>query len=99
MTLYYANNFGADIAYVDELKRAEVEHDLKWVNVVAKESVTDCEEGYLTKEIIERHSPDYKERMWYLSGPPGMVSAYQKLLREAGVPTKQIHTDFFPGLA
>jgi len=28
-----------------------------------------------------------------------MVNAYKKLLRESGVPRKQIKTDFFPGLA
>ncbi len=55
------------------------------------------EKGYLTAEILKRRTPDYLERTWYLSGPPGMVNAYSTLLRSLGVPRKQIKKDFFPG--
>lgn len=57
------------------------------------------EHGYVTAQILAHHTPHYRERTWYISGPPGMVNAYQKLLRKAGVPRRQIKTDFFPGVA
>ncbi len=97
--LYYCNNTTADIAYRDRLQASTLLVPLKVVHILAKERVPSYEYGYLTTEIIKRHSPDYLERIWYLSGPPGMVNAYSVLLRELGVPRRQIKRDFFPGLA
>lgn len=53
--------------------------------------------GYLSREIIESETPDWKERIFYLSGPEGMVNAYKKLLHDIGVSQKNIKTDYFPG--
>lgn len=97
--LYYANKYAKDIAYQEELKRAETEFGLNWINVLGREELPGYEHGYITEEMIKRCTPDYLERAWYLSGPPGMVNAYEKLLRQMKVPKKHIKTDFFPGLA
>ena len=97
--LYYANNLAKDIAYRDLFSRAEQELGMKWINVLKEEKISGYENGYLTEEMIKCHTPDYAERTWYLSGPPGMVNAYKKLLRGLGVPRRNIVTDFFPGLA
>ncbi len=89
----------AEIPYREEFKKAEV-FGVKNVYVIAKEEVSSpYERGFITKEMLEKHAPDYLERVWYLSGPPGMVNAYNKLLREAGVSRRRIVKDFFPGLA
>jgi ferredoxin-NADP reductase len=99
--LFYCNNSAAEIAYRDEFTHFASVLPLRVVQVLAKEagSGPEFEQGFLTREIIERRTPDYRERLWYLSGPPGMVKAYEKLLRELGVPRRQIVKDFFPGLA
>jgi len=97
--LYYCNNTAADIAYLDTFSRYATGNLFRLVNVIGREKVADYEQGYLTEEIIKRHTPDYLERIWYLSGPPGMVNAYFTLLRTMQVPKKHIHRDFFPGLA
>ena len=69
-----------------------------YVPVVAKEEVSaPFERGYVTAELLQRRTPDYLERTWYISGPPGMVNAYSNLLRDLDVPRKQIKKDFFPG--
>ena len=34
---------------------------------------------------LEIDRPDFAERTWYLSGPPGMVNAYKKLLQQNGL--------------
>ncbi len=57
-----------------------------------------AEAGFITPEMIARRTPDYLERVWYISGPPVMVRAYKSLLRKMGVPGKHIKTDFFPGV-
>jgi ferredoxin-NADP reductase/Na+-translocating ferredoxin:NAD+ oxidoreductase RnfD subunit len=97
--LYYCNNTESDIAYRSELATLAATLPLKVVHILAKEEVAGLETGFLTAELIKRQTPDYAERYWYLSGPPGMVNAYSKLLRELEVPERQIIRDFFPGLA
>jgi len=36
--------------------------------------------------------------VYYLSGPPGMVRAYERVLKDIGIGGSQIKKDFFPGL-
>lgn len=96
--LYYCVNTRAEIAYQDIFDQANTKFAFNFVPVVSKEEVQlPFENGYVTAEMIARRTPDFKERTWYISGPPGMVNTYSKLLREVGIPTKQIKTDFFPG--
>ncbi len=55
--------------------------------------------GYVSAQMITEKIPDYKERTFYISGPHVMVSATEKILKGLGIPSSQIKTDFFPGLA
>jgi ferredoxin-NADP reductase len=48
--------------------------------------------------MVREAFPDYRERSFYLSGPPDMVKAYERVLRHMGVSGRQIKRDFFPGL-
>lgn len=96
--LYYCTNTKGEIAYQDIFSRAERELEFVFVPVVKDEIVgAPAESGYLTIDILKRRSPDYLERTWYISGPPGMVNAYKKLLKEMGVKGSKIKTDFFSG--
>jgi len=98
--LFYCVNQLADLAYYDEFLQASETIKLEVIPLIAKaETEHAFETGYLTKEILERRTPDYKERMWYISGPPPMVSAYKSLLLKSGVARSHIVTDYFPGLA
>jgi ferredoxin-NADP reductase len=53
--------------------------------------------GYITDEKIKQLILDYKNRFYYLSGPQLMVQNFEGELSKAGIPKKQIKTDFFPG--
>ncbi len=98
--LYYCCNTMSELAFLDEFEKMSDSMPVVTIPVIAKEEVNPPNErGFLAAEMLARRTPDFKQRTWYISGPPGMVNAYKKLLREAGVPKKQIHTDFFPGLA
>ena len=55
--------------------------------------------GRVTAQMIESEVPDYRERIFYLSGPHAMVTGYQTTLREMGIREDKIRTDFFPGFA
>lgn len=97
--LLYCVNQETELAYFDEFSNMSGSIPLTVTPVVAKDEETHHEQGYVTKELLERRVPDYKERVWYISGPPPMVSAYKKMLRDAGVSSVNIKTDFFPGVA
>lgn len=52
--------------------------------------------GRLTLEILQK-IPDYKKRLYYLSGPELMVKSYKSLVHSLGVQTQNIITDYFSG--
>ena len=96
--LYYCNNTREDIAYQDIFNEAAQKFPFSVINVIAKEKLpVPFETGYATAEMITRRTPDFLERTWYISGPPGMVGAYSTLLRDMGIPFSHIKKDFFPG--
>lgn len=55
--------------------------------------------GAIDAELIKREVSDYSERLFYISGPPGFVSAMKNLLINFGISRFNIKTDFFPGFA
>lgn len=99
IVLFYCNNTSEEIAYRETFDALAASGQCRVVHSLEREEKAGCEHGYLTEDIIKKHTPDYRERLWYLSGPPGMVYAYTALLRGAGVPKRNIVRDFFPGLA
>jgi ferredoxin-NADP reductase len=91
--LFYSNRTPADIAYKNLFDVAANQIGMKTVYVNASEN------KMLTAEMIRANAPDFAERMFYISGPHGMVTAFQKILSDMGVPASSIRTDFFPGFA
>ncbi len=92
ITHFYINKTPAEVVYKDVFDAAE-QIGIKTIYHFTNTS------GYLTADIIKSNVPDYLVRHYYLSGPHSLVSAYQKLLVEIGVPDSQVITDFFPGFA
>ncbi|MEK7462465.1 MAG: hypothetical protein AAB618_02725 [Patescibacteria group bacterium] len=98
VVMYYCNNTREEITYQDIFAEGEQAFGLQIINVVAKEEVElPFEKGYVTADMLARRTPDFLARTWYISGPPGMVNTYKKLLKEIGVKGSNIKTDFFPG--
>ena len=59
----------------------------------------DGDTGYIDRQTILRETPDYKQRIFFISGPNAMVKAFESTLTHMGVPKRHIKTDFFPGFA
>ena len=51
--------------------------------------------GRICDTMIIGQIPDYKERMFYLCGPPAMVQSMDSMLKELGVPKEQIKKEIF----
>ena len=55
--------------------------------------------GFVDSKMVSEVLPDYKDRTFYISGPPAMVSAAKRAVRALGVKPGRIRTDYFPGFA
>ena len=99
--LLYGNRTWNDIAFRDELGAIassngsiRVEHVLSGPDLP---SWWKGKTGRITGEVIEELVPDYRERMFYASGPVSMVKALEQQLAAIGVPWSRVKHDYFPG--
>lgn len=100
-TLLYSNKTSGEIAYRDVFERAQNELGMKTLYAVTNEetSTPGTYRGLIDEALIMREIPDYRERLFYISGPRGMVEAFRKTLKHMGIHRSQIKIDFFPGFA
>jgi ferredoxin-NADP reductase/Na+-transporting NADH:ubiquinone oxidoreductase subunit NqrB len=101
VVVLYSNKTLSEIAYRDVFNRAKEMLGIKTVYVVTNErtQVPGVYNGPINEPLLKQEIPDYRARIFYLSGPHSMVVAFEKLLSEMGVPKRNIKTDFFPGFA
>ncbi len=98
MVLLYANRTSADISYRSLLERAE-KNGVRTVHVLSDEPKSQNNFSKIDLNTIRMNVPDFAERIFYISGPHGMVSGISTLLRTLGIPSAHIKTDYFPGFA
>ena len=55
--------------------------------------------GRITPQMIKTEVPDYKNCVFYISGPKGMIDSFKASLSQLHVHESRIKTDFFMGLA
>ena len=53
--------------------------------------------GLITADMIQKELPDYKENMFYLCGPPPMVTAMEKLIVSIGLQKEKLKLEYFTG--
>ena len=99
--MYYSNKSFADIAYEDIFLEAEKELGIKTIHVLNDENGVpenfSFKKGPINMGMIKKDIPDYKERIFYISGPKAMVDSFKLALKELGVKKSNIKTDFFSG--
>ena len=98
--LLYSNRAENDIAYRDRLNDyADKQPTIKIVYTVDYEKPTDSRIsfGMINKDFVLKHIPDYRDRMFFIFGPPGMVNAMVKLCQELGCPPEKIKAENFAG--
>jgi ferredoxin-NADP reductase len=103
VTLLYSVRVPQDIAYADIFEEASRAWGLKTVYAVTDaDSVLPGwigQRGAIDAACIKREVPDWRDRVFYLSGPHSMVVAFEVTLCDMGVARRNIKTDFFPGFA
>jgi ferredoxin-NADP reductase len=93
IALFYSNRTAREITYRDIFDEAKQKIGMRTIYMNTQDG------SRLTADIVKKEIPDYGERMFYISGTHAMANAFQKTLREMGVPRRNIKTDFFPGFA
>lgn len=101
IVMVYGSNRIDEFAYVDVLARARKELGISTHYVVRDRAGAPPEMrvGMVTGDLLREAIRDWRERLFYVSGPQAMVSATRDALLAIGVQPRHVRTDFFPGLA
>ncbi|HUC01420.1 MAG TPA: RnfABCDGE type electron transport complex subunit D [Candidatus Paceibacterota bacterium] len=95
--LFYSNRTEDEIAFRDVFDEAREKLGMKTHYVITGDAAPVG--SRIDADMIRRELPDYRERLFYISGTHAMTNAFRHTLREMGVPRAHIKTDFFPGFA
>lgn len=101
IVLLYSNKKENEIAYRDIFDKAG-EFGMKSVYTITDSGVREGWEGkigFIDENMIKTEVPDFKDRIFYISGPHIMVTTFENVLKNMGVKRGQIKTDYFPGFA
>lgn len=89
ISLLYCANSPDEFAFKNVFKQAAANG--------LKTSYIDTSEAPIDSALISETLPDYKDRMFYISGPYGFVKAVRQALISLGVGPANIKSDYFPG--
>ncbi len=89
--LIFANNTAADIIQNDYFTELLGHH---FINVLSKEEKKGYEHGYINTDIIKTQIQN-KNTEFYLCGPPPMMDAVLKILKELGIEDSKIIKELY----
>ena len=99
IVILYGNRDEQDVVFKDELD--EIGKRLSGVRVehVLSQASTAWagRRGLIDSAAIKELIPNYSQRLFYISGPPGMVTSLTNQLKALGVMDSQITRDLFTG--
>ena len=100
--LFYSNRRPEDAPFIDDLKNlTETNPNFSFIPTMTQTSRSkktwNGETGRINKEMLSKYLNDLRGPIYYIAGPPAMVSALRKMLVESGVDEDDIRTDEFAG--
>ncbi|MEO8468194.1 MAG: FAD-dependent oxidoreductase [Chloroflexota bacterium] len=102
VVVFYANRNPEEAAFLDELSElAKRDSNLTFVPTMSDLSESARawagERGRIDAPMLESHLAGIVDAIYYLTGPPGMVSGLRAMLVESGVDEDDIRTEEFTG--
>jgi len=99
VTLVYSNRDRDSAAFLDELSALERDNpNFRLVLTMTDEPTWEGETRRIDAELLRDHLDSELDSFTYLiAGPPAMVEAMEKSLRDAAVPEEQIRPERFSG--
>lgn len=100
--LFYSNRKPEDAAFIDELRDIEKENQqftliATFTEGEAAPQGNAVEHGHISAEMLAKHAGDLVAPIFYVAGPPAMVSAMEGVLKKAGVDQKNVRAEKFAG--
>lgn len=100
--LFYSSRAPEEATFLAELTELQMQNPrFKLIATMtgAEEACTDWsgERGHITQEMIMKYVGDIATPVYYIAGPPAMVSAMEAVLRRAGVKSHDIRAEAFSG--
>jgi len=99
IALFYGCRTEADIAFRKELEDMTQKNKNLMLHMMVSEPSPDWKgaTGIITADMIKQELPDYKDYVFYCCGPPGMVTAMEKLILSIGMQKNQLKLEYFTG--
>jgi ferredoxin-NADP reductase len=102
IVLFYANRYLEDAAFIDELWKLERANPrFRFVPILTRTDKNyrgwKGETGHLNMEMLLTRVGILRGPIYYIAGPPTMVSAARRTLSEVGVDEDDIRTEEFSG--
>lgn len=99
MLLLYGVKNENEIVFRKELEDMQQRNkNLRVVHVVFEPAPTWIgKKGVITADLVKAEAPDYRDRIFYACGPPGMITAMQKLVAVLGIPETQLKLEVLAG--
>lgn len=100
--LFYSNRRSEDAPFLDLLGRLPAENtNFRFIPTMTGMAKSHRqwtgETGVINKEMLLRYVPQPVEPIYYIAGPPAMVTAMRKMVVSAGVDEDDIRTEEFSG--
>lgn len=94
--LFYSNHTPETTPFLDEFKALEDAH-FKFIPVMTSDKSWKGETDHIDCKMLSKYIGDLAKPIYYISGPPDMVTAMQKTLQGCGIKDDIIRTDEFSG--
>jgi ferredoxin-NADP reductase len=96
--LLYGNKDSNNIAFKEELEQISEEYFKIFHILSDPEEGWDGPKGYINAEFISSSVPDLTDRIWFISGPPGMVKSIKTILTTVlNIPEGKVKTENYVG--
>ena len=100
--LFYSNHRPEDAAFLDDLQRlASITPSFHFVPTMTKMAESKeawrGETGVIDREMLNRHLSNLHGSVYYVAGPPAMVTAMHAMLLAAGIDEDDVRAEEFAG--
>jgi glycine betaine catabolism B len=97
--LFYGCRTPRDLAFNAELQQMQQQNPNLHLVFTVNEPDSDWKGpvGNITLDLVKQEMPDFKERVYFACGPPGMVQAMTNLVKQLGLPESQLKLESFAG--
>ncbi len=100
--LFYSNRTPGDAPFLAELQELARQHPgftlvATMTDAAKSGSAWNGEKGYISADMLRKHVGNLAGPIYYIAGPPGLVSAMKEMLNQAGVDEDDVNSEDFSG--